>query len=167
MWYTKRMNALRNQSEMTHHPLNKSRWLLLLLLVAAAAVSTALTTNLGAYAHDAAAEHIPRGLLFSAAIADGNFFPAWTQFLHVGLGSPLFTFQPPLPYYGMDLLARLGLAHPLGWRVLLGGGLLVAFLGAFALVHLATGRRWAGLATAASPDISNRLRIGVYDGSDQ
>ena len=135
---------------MSSHLLNKSRWLLLLLLVAAVAVSTALTTNLGAYAHDAAAEHIPRGLLFSAAIADGNFYPAWTQFLHVGLGSPLFTFQPPLPYYGLDFLARLGLAHPLGWRALIGGGLLVAFLGAFALAHLATGRRWAALAAATA-----------------
>ncbi|MBI3960072.1 MAG: hypothetical protein HY328_14765 [Chloroflexi bacterium] len=130
--------------------LNKSRWILLLALVSAVAVATALTTNLGVYAHDAAAEHIPRGLLFSGAISEGNLYPAWVQFLHVGLGSPLFTFQPPLPYYGLDLLARLGLAHPLGWRVLIGGGLLVAFLGAFSLAHITTGRRWAALAAATA-----------------
>jgi len=144
------MDAAKNGIEMPAHQLNKGRWFLLLALVSAVAVGTALTINLGAYAHDAAAEHIPRGLIFSGAIDDGNLLPAWVQFLHVGLGSPLFTFQPPLPYYGMDLLARLGLAHPLGWRVLIGGGLLVAFLGAFCLIHLATGRRWAALAGAAA-----------------
>ncbi len=126
------------------------RWFLLLVLVSAAAVATAITINLGAYAHDAASAHVPRGFIFSAAISDGFLQPRWVQFLHVGLGSPLFTFQPPLPYYGMDILARLGLAHPLGWRVLIGGGLLVAFLGTFCLVRLATDRSWPALAAAAA-----------------
>ena len=144
------MDIVRNKIKMPSSQSNKGYWFLLLALVSVAAVATALTTNLGAYAHDAAAEHIPRGVVFSGAISDGNLLPAWVQFLHVGLGSPLFTFQPPLPYYGMDLLARLGLAHPLGWRVLIGGGLLAAFLGAYCLVHLATGRRWAAIAGATA-----------------
>ncbi len=127
-----------------------SRWFLLFVLVSAAAVSTAITINLGAYAHDAASAHVPRGFIFSAAISDGFLQPRWVQFLHIGLGSPLFTFQPSRPYYGMDILARLGLAHPLGWRVLIGGGLLAAFLGTFYLVRLATDRSWPALAAAAA-----------------
>ncbi len=95
-------------------------WFLLLLLLAAVALSTALQYNLGAYAHDAAAEHVPRALVFSGAVSDGFLLPRWVQFLHVGLGSPLFTFQPPLPYFGMDLLARFGLGHPVGWRIIIG-----------------------------------------------
>lgn len=126
------------------------RWILLLALLMAAAVLTAATINVGAYAHDAAAEHVPRGLVFSGAVSDGYLWPRWAQFLHVGLGSPLFTFQPPLPYYGMDLLARLGLGHPLGWRILIGAGLALAFTGAFLLVYTITGRRWPAAAAATA-----------------
>ncbi len=77
---------------------------------------------------------------------DGLVYPRWVQFLYVRLGSPLFTFQPPLSYYGIDLLARLGLAHPSGWRMSIGGGLLTVFLDTFRLVRLVTGWCWAGLA---------------------
>jgi hypothetical protein len=91
---------------------DRLRWGILLALLSAFAILTAWTYNLGAYAHDAAAEHVPRGLVFSNAISDGFLYPRWVQFLHLGLGSPLFTFQPPLPYYGMDLFDRLlGLAN--------------------------------------------------------
>lgn len=126
------------------------KWLLLLALLAAVALTPAFTTNLGAYAHDAAAEHVPRGLVFSGAISDGFFYPRWVQFLHVGLGSPLFTFQPPLPYYAMDLLARLGFGHPVGWRMLIGVGLAMAFAGAYLLVHTITGRRWPAVVAAVA-----------------
>ncbi len=126
------------------------RWALLLILISAAALSSAVAYNIGAYAHDAAAEHVPRALVFSGAISDGFLAPRWVQFLHVGLGSPLFTFQPPLPYYGMDLLARLGLGHPVGWRVLIGVGLLAAFTGAFLLVYTITGKRWPAVVAATA-----------------
>jgi hypothetical protein len=67
------------------------------------------------------------------------------QFLHLGLGSPLFTFLPPLPYAGLDLLYRLGVPQPVGWRVMMGAGLLAACVGAYLLVKELTGRRWAGV----------------------
>ncbi len=127
------------------------RWLALLGLFAAFAILPAWTTNLGAYAHDAAAEHVPRGLIFSNAISDGFLLPRWVQFLHIGLGSPLFTFQPPLPYYGMDALFRfLGLGHPLGWRILIAVGLLVAFSGMYCFVRALSNNRWAALLAAVA-----------------
>jgi hypothetical protein len=89
-------------------------------------------------------------VVFSNAISDGVLYPRWVQHLHVGLGSPLFTFQPPLPYYGMDLLYRLGLSHPLGWRVLIAAALVAAFVGMYLLVRDLTGRRWPALVAATA-----------------
>jgi len=130
---------------------DRLRWGILLALLSAFAILTAWTYNLGAYAHDAAAEHVPRGLVFSNAISDGFLYPRWVQFLHLGLGSPLFTFQPPLPYYGMDLLDRLlGLGHPVGWRILIAAGLLAAVLGMYFFIRALTGRRWPAILAAVA-----------------
>ncbi len=126
------------------------RWAALLLLVMAAAIYPALAWNSGAVAHDAALEHILRGLTFSEAIDDGVLYPRWVQFLHLGLGSPIFTFQGPLPYYGLDLLYRLGLGHPLGWRVLMALALLAAGTGTFLLIYEITMRRWPALVAAVA-----------------
>lgn len=126
------------------------RWIWLLLLLAAPVLLVSLTEDIGAVAYDAATEHVLRGVSFSDVIADGVLYPRWTQSLHWGLGSPLFTFQPPLPYYGMDLLSRLGLSHPLGWRWLVAGGFGLAFLGAYLLVREITGRRWPALVAAVA-----------------
>ncbi len=126
------------------------RWRGLSLLAVAPTILTALIYDIGAHAYDAATEHIYRGVAFSQVISDGVLYPRWTQFLHWGLGSPLFTFQPPLPYYGMDLLARLGLSHPIGWRLLIAAGFLLAFLGACLLGRELTGRRWPALVAATA-----------------
>jgi hypothetical protein len=123
-------------------------WLFAVLLTAA--LVPALTRNIAALAYDAAMEHVPRGVLFSQAISDGILYPRWTQVLHWGLGSPLFTFQPPLPYYGLDLLYRLGIPHPLGWRLLIALGLVAAFSGTYLLVRAATGQRWPAVVAAVA-----------------
>ncbi len=126
------------------------RWIWLLILLAAPVLLVSLTQDIGAVAYDAATEHVLRGVSFSDVIDDGVLYPRWTQSLHWGLGSPLFTFQPPLPYYGMDLLYRLGLSHPLGWRCLVAAGFGLAFLGAYLLVREITGRRWPALVAAVA-----------------
>lgn len=125
------------------------RWGLMLLL-AAPAILTALIYDIGAYAYDAATEHIYRGVVFSRAISEGVLYPRWAQQLHWGLGSPLFTFQPPLPYYGMDLFFRLGFSHPIGWRLLIAAGFLLAFAGAYLLAREVSGRRWPALVAATA-----------------
>ena len=132
------------------HRLARVRWAWLLLVLAGAAVYPALAENVGAVAFDAATVHIYQGFVFSQAISQGVLFPRWVQFLHWGLGSPIFTFRAPLPYYGMDLLYRLGLGHPLGWRVLMAAGLLAACLGAYLLVRALTGRKWPALLAAVA-----------------
>src|SRR5512143_533874 len=111
------------------------RWGWLLIVLAAAAAYPALVWNSAAVAYDAATVHVYRALVFSGAIRDGAIYPRWAQFFHYGLGSPVFTFYPPLPFYALDVLARLGLAQPLGWRVLMAAGLLAACWGTYLLVH--------------------------------
>jgi hypothetical protein len=143
-------------------------WAWLFTVLVSLAVLPALTRDTAALAYDAAIEHVPRGVVFSQAISDGVLYPRWTQFLHWGLGSPLFTFQPPLPYYGLDLLYRLGIPHPLGWRLLIALGLLAAFAGAYLLVRTVTGRRWpaivAGVAYLYAPYV---LRNSLERGSNE
>ena len=121
------------------------RWLWLLLAVAAVVLYPVLKEDVAARAFDSGTVHIFRGLVFSQAISDGVLYPRWTQFLHLGLGSPLFTFLTPLAYYGMDLFARLGIPHPIGWRLLAAGGLLLGFLGTYLLVYALTRVKWASL----------------------
>lgn len=126
------------------------RWWWLLLLFAAAAVATALIYHIAAYAYDASAEHVLRAVAYSQAVSDGALLPRWTQSLHWGLGSPLFTFQGPLPYALLDGLFRLGIPHPMGWRLLMAAGLLAAMLGAFLLTLELTGRRWPAFVAAVA-----------------
>jgi hypothetical protein len=129
---------------------NKAVWLWLAAILLAFALYPALTRDIGGLAWDAALEHVPRGVVFSDIISDGVLYPRWAQSLHLGLGSPLFTFQPPLPYYGLDLLFRIGLPHSDGWRILMAAGLMLAFVGAYLLVREITGRRWPALVAATA-----------------
>ena len=125
-------------------------WLWLIVLLLAPVLYTALAQDIGAVAYDAALQHIDRGVVFSKIISEGVLYPRWAQVLHWGLGSPLFTFQPPLPYYGMDLFYRLGIPHPLGWRFLVATGYILAFVGAYLLVYEVTSRKWPAVVAAVA-----------------
>ncbi|MBA3532071.1 MAG: hypothetical protein H0T73_09150 [Ardenticatenales bacterium] len=128
--------------------MDKLRSGLLLLLLAAFLMVPALTQPIEETGHDSAVVHIYRAVLFSEAISDGVLYPRWVQQVHLGLGGPLFTFQSPLPYYALDVLYRLGVPHPIGWRVLMAGGVLVAGVGMYLLLHHLTRRRWPAVAGA-------------------
>lgn len=113
-------------------------------------VLPALSQPLEEHAHDAANLHIYRSIVFSAARADGWWFPVWVQSINAGLGGPLFSLYSPLEYYIIDGLHVLGLPHTLAYRVLTGLTLLAASTGAFGFA-LALGARVPGaLAAAAS-----------------
>ena len=144
------------------------QWWWLFVIFAASAVVTALAYNIAVVAYDAAAEHVFRGVIYSRAVSDGVLFPRWVQFLHWGLGSPIFTFQGPLPYVIMDLLFRLGIPHPIGWRIMVAVGFLAAFLGTFLLVYEITRRRWpAFLAAVAYLYAPYVLRNALERGSNE
>ena len=137
-----------NQSEMPSHRRAFS-WLLALLLPAFA-VTLALVYPIEETAYDAAAIHMPRSVIFSAARTDGWLIPRWTPELNAGLGSPVFSFYSPLPYLGMDLLNRLGMPHQIGWRMLNALALVMAATGAFGLGLALFKRADAALAGAAA-----------------
>ena len=123
-------------------------WLLALLLPSFA-VYLALTWPIEEIAYDAAAIHIPRSVVFSSSRADGWVIPRWTSEMNAGLGSPVFSFYSPLPYLLMDLLDRLGIPHPIGWRLLVALALALASAGAFGLGLALAGRADVALAAAA------------------
>lgn len=125
------------------------KWAWLMLVLAAPAVLAA-RYNIAEYAYDAAAAHVYRGVVFSQAISDGTLYPRWVQFLHGGLGSPLFTFQAPSAYYLLHLLSLLGLSHHVGWQLLIGVGLLFGFTGAYLLAHLLVAKQWPAVAAAVA-----------------
>jgi hypothetical protein len=140
-------------SRMSRHTTRLShlfRMVWLSILLSGPALYPALSQPIERIGHDAGVEHIYRGFLFSSAISDGVVFPRWVQELHLGLGGPLFTFQAPWPFYGMDLLYRLGVPHPLGWRLLMAGGIFAAFIGMFLLVREITRQHWPALVAATT-----------------
>ncbi len=123
-------------------------WMLALLLPLFA-VYLAVAYPIEESAYDAAAIHIPRSVVFSAARSDGGLIPRWTPELNAGLGSPVFSFYSPLPYLLMDLLNHFGIPHPIGWRVLVALALELASAGAFGLGLALFGRADVALAGAA------------------
>jgi len=144
------------------------RWGWLFLLFSATAIAAALIYHIASFAYDASAEHVLRAVVYSQAVSDGDLLPRWTQFLHWGLGSPLFTFQGPLPYALLDGLFRLGIGHPTGWQLLMAAGLLAAFSGAFLLTLELSGRRWpAFLAAVAFLYAPYVLRNALERGSNE
>lgn len=127
-----------------------TRWVWLLAVCAAFAVVPALRYNIAAHSWDAGTVHVYQGAVYSSAIDGGAVYPRWAQFLHIGLGSPVPTFRPPLAYAGMDLLYRLGLGHPVGWRLLMAAGLAFACAGAYLLAYELTRNKWAAVLGAVA-----------------
>ncbi len=105
----------------------------LAILLPLFAVYPALTIPIEEHAYDAAVFHIYRGVVFSAARADGWLYPRWVQPINAGLGGPLFSFYSPLPYFLMDMLKNFGIPHPLAWRLLIAAALVAASTGTFGL----------------------------------
>src|SRR5258708_19046615 len=123
---------------------------MLALLIPLFAVQIALTTPIEEHAYDVAAFHIYRGVVFSDALRDGGLYPRWVMPINGGLGGPLFSFYSPLAYYGMDALYRIGIPHPIGWRVLVALSLFGGSLGMTALGLTLFRRADAALLAAAA-----------------
>ena len=147
---------------------SRLRWAVLLLICLAPILVVTLTQDIGGMPTMRRPSTFTAAVAFSAMIDDGVLFPRWSQSLHLGLGSPLFTFQPPLPYYGMDLLHRLGLTHDIAWRWLMTLGYALAFFGTYLLVWSLGGTRSAALVAAVAYAYAPYvLRNGLERGSNE
>lgn len=124
-------------------------WLLAVILPVFV-ILPAVTQPIEEHAIDSAAFHIYRGVVFSAARADGWLIPRWVQSINAGLGGPLFSFYSPLVYSLMDALNCLGIPHPLAWRVIVAAAFLAASTGMFALALELFKRADVALVSAAS-----------------
>ncbi len=107
-------------------------WILAALLPIFA-VYQAIAFPIEEYAYDTAEFHIYRGVVYSAARADGWLYPRWVQSLNGGLGGPFFSLYPPLVYSLMDVFHSLGVPHPIGWRLLVALALVAGSVGMFGL----------------------------------
>ncbi len=136
---------------------------LIAILIPVFAVYPALTDSIEEYGYDSAEFHIYRAVLFSDARADGTIFPRWTQSLNNGLGGPFFSLYPALTYFLMDLLFRLGLAHPLAWRVLVALALMAGSAGMFGLGLALFRRADAALAAATISVYSSFLLRDLFE----
>lgn len=129
----------------------KAIWLYWILagLLPLLAVIQALSLPIEEYAYDTAEFHIYRGVVYSAARADGWLYPRWVQPINAGLGGPFFSLYPPLVYSLMDVLNIFGVPHPAGWRVLVALALFAGSTGMFGLALALVRRADAALASAA------------------
>jgi len=142
-------------------------WSLALALTLFAAYP-ALAYPIEEYAHDAATIHVYRGVVFSAARADGCLYPRWVDPINGGLGGPLFSFYPPLLYFAMDSLKSLGVPHTLAWRVIVAVSLLAASSGTFTLALALFKRADIALACSVCFTYSPNLLQNLFDrGSPQ
>jgi len=55
---------------------------------------------------------------FSQQFWQGELYPRWLSGMNEGLGSPVFFYYPPLPYWITSLLGPLVPKDPVGWRAL-------------------------------------------------
>jgi hypothetical protein len=122
---------------------------LLMLLLPLFAIFPALSTPIEEHSYDAATFHVYRSVLFSAARAEGIFYPRWIQAINAGLGGPLFSFYSPLSYFALNALNAAGLAQPMAWRVLVSLMILAAFAGVFVLARALDIDAAGGLAASA------------------
>jgi 6-pyruvoyl-tetrahydropterin synthase-like protein len=141
---------------------------LLAVLFPIFAIYPALSNAIEEHAYDAAEFHIFRGVVFSAARADGVFYPRWVQPINGGLGGPLFEFYSPLPYFLMDVLNAIGIAHPIGWRILTALALVAASTGMFGLALALFRRADVALLSAAIFSYNEYLLRDLFErGSPQ
>lgn len=83
---------------------------------------------------------------FSDQLWAGEWYPRWLDLMNGGLGSPVFFFYPPLPYYFTALLKPLFHADPEGWHQLgVAASMAVILSGFSAYVWL---RRFGGTTAA-------------------
>ncbi len=91
------------------HPVNSSR-IRIFHCIAITVIGLALTVPVISsgyiYGHDVSWHRI-WGQLFAEQFGSGDLYPRWLMDANAGLGSPVFYFYPPLPFYVASLLKLL------------------------------------------------------------
>jgi len=81
--------------------------------------------------------HVQRIFAMSVMLGEGNLWPRWIPWFHIGFGYPIFNFYPPGVFYLGGLLVRLGFSATAAFTVV---ATFAWVLGSVGVYHLA--RRW-------------------------
>lgn len=91
--------------------------------------------------------HTARIMAYYEALKDGQFPPRWATKFAGNLGSPIFVYSYPLPYFLGAILHFGGIHYQDAYRIVLGGGYLLSGLAAFWWLSSRFGKK-AGLVGA-------------------
>ncbi len=75
--------------------------------------------------------HTARIAQYVIALRDRQFPPRWAGTFNGGLGSPIFVFSYPLPYFVGSLLYNSGFSLTTAFKIMIGGGFLLSGIGMF------------------------------------
>jgi len=98
--------------------------------------------------------HLMRLTVLDRYLARGEFYPRWASELALGFGHPVFSYYAPSTYALLELLHGLGLSHVQGYRLAIGGFILLAGYGMYGLArdlyHTSRAPGWAALVAAVA-----------------
>src|SRR6185369_17346024 len=81
--------------------------------------------------------HVHRIFAMTTLMQQGDFYPRWIPYFHLGYGYPVFNFYAPLATWLGGLLGVLGISAPVAFTLLVALGWMLGSAGVYAL-----GRRW-------------------------
>lgn len=81
--------------------------------------------------------HVHRIYAMTTLMQNGDLYPRWIPYFHLGYGYPVFNFYAPLATWLGGLLGVLGISAPLAFSLLVALGWMLGSAGVYAL-----GRRW-------------------------
>ncbi len=106
--------------------------------------------------------HVQRIYAMSVLLAEGNLWPRWVPYFHLGYGYPVFNFYPPGAFHLGAYLTLLGIAAPLAFNLLVALTWLIGSVGTYHLAHQFLAGRAAILAAAMWAYAPSRL-FEVWD----
>ena len=77
--------------------------------------------------------HLHRFVAMTLLMRQGDLWPRWIPYLHLGYGYPLFNFYPPGVHWLGGLLGLLGISAPVAFNLILAAAWIGGTLGIFAL----------------------------------
>ncbi len=81
--------------------------------------------------------HVHRIFAMTTLMQQGDLYPRWIPYFHLGYGYPVFNFYAPLATWLGGLLGLIGISAPLAFSLIIAAGWIFGSTGMYAL-----GRRW-------------------------
>ncbi len=79
--------------------------------------------------------HLHRIYAMTLLMRQGDLWPRWTPYFHLGYGYPAFNFYPPGVHWLGGLLGLVGLSAPVAFNLLMAASWIAGTLGAYALAR--------------------------------